>query len=200
MNQNTKDRRVRKTKRLLLEGLTELMKTKSINDITVKELADRVDINRSTFYLHYQDIYDMIKHIEDDIMNQLNEVLGPMPTSNDPIQSEEEIENIIKSIFEFLYENRAVCRVLLGPNGDIKFLNKVLDNVSERINFFLRSYMTTGYTNFDLALINKFFVTGCIGLVKYWLESDDETFEKTDIPHMTSLFMDLLKNGLRVKM
>ena len=47
------DRRVRKTKAQLREGLARLMLQKSIKEITVKELVDEVDINRSTFYLHY---------------------------------------------------------------------------------------------------------------------------------------------------
>ena len=46
------DRRVRKTKAQLRAGLAKLMQTKSIKEITVKELVDEVDINRSTFYLH----------------------------------------------------------------------------------------------------------------------------------------------------
>ena len=43
------DRRVRKTKAQLREGLAHLMLEKSIKEITVKELVDKVDINRSTF-------------------------------------------------------------------------------------------------------------------------------------------------------
>ena len=47
------DRRVRKTKAQLRAGLARLMQKKSIKEITVKELVEEVDINRSTFYLHY---------------------------------------------------------------------------------------------------------------------------------------------------
>ena len=52
--QKKTDRRVRKTKTQLRNGLAMLMKEKSVGEITVKELVDQVDINRSTFYLHYQ--------------------------------------------------------------------------------------------------------------------------------------------------
>lgn len=52
--QKKTDRRVRKTKTQLRNGLAMLMKEKSVDEITVKELVDQVDINRSTFYLHYQ--------------------------------------------------------------------------------------------------------------------------------------------------
>ena len=53
------DRRVRKTRALLLQGLVKMLETHDIQDISVKELTELVDINRGTFYLHYDDIYDM---------------------------------------------------------------------------------------------------------------------------------------------
>ena len=62
------DRRVRKTKMQLRQGLARLMQKKSIKEITVKELVDEVDINRSTFYLHYTDIYQMLEKIEEEAM------------------------------------------------------------------------------------------------------------------------------------
>ena len=58
------DRRVRKTKAQLRAGLARLMQKKSIKEITVKELVDEVDINRSTFYLHYSDIPTLLREIE----------------------------------------------------------------------------------------------------------------------------------------
>ena len=62
------DRRVRKTKAQLRAGLARLMQKKSIKEITVKELVEEVDINRSTFYLHYTDIYQMLESIEGELI------------------------------------------------------------------------------------------------------------------------------------
>jgi len=76
MNTNQTDRRVRKTKALLLKGLMQLMETKDIRDISVKELSDLVDINRSTFYLHYSDIYDMLAQIENELFIEFNDILN----------------------------------------------------------------------------------------------------------------------------
>ena len=63
------DRRVRKTKAQLREGLARLMQKKSIKEISVKELVDEVDINRSTFYLHYETISDLLS----ESVNYLND-------------------------------------------------------------------------------------------------------------------------------
>lgn len=60
MAENTTDRRVRKTRGQLRQGLVRLMREKSIQDITVKELCEECDINRGTFYLHYTDVYQLL--------------------------------------------------------------------------------------------------------------------------------------------
>ena len=73
------DRRIRKTKAQLRRGLARLMQEKSINEITVKELVDEVDINRSTFYLHYTDIYQMLQKIEEEVMEEIVQVMEVCP-------------------------------------------------------------------------------------------------------------------------
>ena len=69
------DRRVRRTKKLLSQGLIELMQQKQVKDITVRELADLVDVNRGTFYLYYRDIFDMLERLEEELFEQLNAVI-----------------------------------------------------------------------------------------------------------------------------
>lgn len=64
------DRRIKRTRYLLVHALTSLMLKKSIKDITVKELCESVDINRGTFYLHYKDIYDMLEQTEQELLEQ----------------------------------------------------------------------------------------------------------------------------------
>lgn len=71
------DRRVRRTKKLLTHGLIQLMKEKQVQDITVRELADLVDVNRGTFYLYYRDIFDMLDSIEQELFNQVNQLIAP---------------------------------------------------------------------------------------------------------------------------
>lgn len=73
------DRRVRKTRALLLQGLVKMLETHDIQDISVKELTELVDINRGTFYLHYDDIYDMLHKIEDEMFLEFNEIMEQKP-------------------------------------------------------------------------------------------------------------------------
>ena len=71
--------RVRKTKTQLRNGLAMLMKEKSVGEITVKELVDQVDINRSTFYLHYPDISGLLHEIENDLAEEMERAIREHP-------------------------------------------------------------------------------------------------------------------------
>ena len=70
MNEQTLDRRVRKTRTQLRKCLSILLETKKIQNITVKELAQMADINRGTFYLHYKDVYVLLDHIQKDLLRE----------------------------------------------------------------------------------------------------------------------------------
>lgn len=63
MNHKT-DRRVKYTKTALREALVTLMQDRHISQITVKALCDLADVNRSTFYAHYTDPYDLLGQVE----------------------------------------------------------------------------------------------------------------------------------------
>ena len=50
------------------------MQTKPVQNITVRELTDYVNLNRGTFYLHYRDIQDLLEHLENDILDEFIEI------------------------------------------------------------------------------------------------------------------------------
>lgn len=158
------DRRVRKTRALLRQGLTQLMKTKRVKDITVRELADLVDINRGTFYIHYKDIYDMVEQIENDMFAEFNELVNA--------HSIEELSNdeipIVVELYKYMAKNADMCTALLGPNGDPLFVDRMKNLVRIKC---LQEYMKiyhTGETN-DFDYYYSFMVSGCLGLFKEWL-------------------------------
>lgn len=69
------DRRVRKTKKAIQEAFCELIKEKNLNEITVKELCAKADVNKSTFYLHYHDIYDLADKIQDILIQDVCSII-----------------------------------------------------------------------------------------------------------------------------
>ena len=66
---NTKNNsRSRKTRERLKEALLRLLARRDILDVTVSRLCQEAGVNRSTFYAHYQDIYDLLTKIEEDML------------------------------------------------------------------------------------------------------------------------------------
>ncbi|MCI6653186.1 MAG: TetR/AcrR family transcriptional regulator [Ruminococcus sp.] len=155
----TQDRRIRKTRAVLKNALLSLMKEKSVKHITVKELCDRADINRGTFYLHYADVFDMLEKIEDDMFSELNEYIE-MAGKNEEALS----ESLFKNIFSFVKENSEFCSVMLSDRGEIGFIKKLLT--------FLHDKFTSRFGDTPLTeLYFSFIVYGFIGLIETWLNT-----------------------------
>lgn len=72
------DQRTRLTRMLIRQAFTGLLREKPVQSISVKELCDRADLNRGTFYAHYTDIYDLLHQIEDEMMQDFQAALKPL--------------------------------------------------------------------------------------------------------------------------
>ena len=173
------DRRVRKTKAQLRAGLARLMQKKSIKEITVKELVEEVDINRSTFYLHYTDIYQMLESIEGELMDEISHLIDDYAL--DPINNKESSYPFIEQIFTILDNNKDICIALVGKNGDMAFVNRIEGLIAETVFQRLSSRMPKD--NRDIEYAYAFCLNGCVGMIKAWLSSDNQ--ESTQ--HMAEL-------------
>lgn len=65
------NRRVKMTKKLIKDALIELLQCNELNKVTVKAICDLADVNRSTFYDYYEDIYDLLRDIETDFISHM---------------------------------------------------------------------------------------------------------------------------------
>lgn len=159
------DRRVRKTKSQLRAGLARLMQEKGIGEITVKELVNEVDINRSTFYLHYSDIPALLREIEDDMMGEMERAVREHPIKEDSTS------RFIEDIFRVLNENREISRALIGPHGDLGFVRRIEKLLEENSSEFLAQLFPERVQ--DMKYFYSYCLNGCLGFVKTWLEDGE---------------------------
>ena len=179
------DRRVRKTRALLTQGLIQLLREKDIRDISVKELSDLVDINRGTFYLHYSDIYDMVNKIEDDLFAQFAAVLRKDLSETNLLNAHDQI---LLDIFKVLNENREITRVLIGPHGDLTFVNRMKDMVKNQLETLFQEKLKEPGFEYLFAFI----VSGYVGVFETWLDSDNPLSEE----YISQLCANLISPGL----
>lgn len=110
--------RGKQAKARIRQAFTKLLREKPIQRIAVKELCQEAGVNRSTFYAHYQDIYDLLTKIEEDMLEDFQRALAPLlepgPEAISPLE-------ITRGIYRCLQENADVCTVTLGEFGDKDF-------------------------------------------------------------------------------
>lgn len=161
--QNKKaDRRVLRTRALLRQGLTQLMAEKEIKDITVKELCDLAGVTRGTFYLHYSDIYDILRHMEYEIFVEFNDILNHSPV---PDIQKSVPEAILTDIFSLLERHRDMVRVMMGAHGDPAFV----DHLKNLVKMHIYQVLTRKNTGCEHGYAEAFAVSGCIGVIETWL-------------------------------
>lgn len=171
------DGRVRRTKKLLREGLIQLMQEKSIKKISVRELSDLVEINRGTFYLHYKDVFDLTREIEEELFEEFEEITNSHQQKRDLNSDvdgyfQDNIYQFIVDVCCFLEKNKRMCSTLLGPNGDLDFILKLKSSINEKcFKEFLKNERTAAFIDmFDY--IYAYFETGVIGIIGHWLRDE----------------------------
>lgn len=160
------DRRIKKTRKQLQDGFTALLLEKSIKDITVKELCDKVDLNRGTFYLHYKDIYDMAEQLENELLNQLENVFSNHPSSD----LNAEPYPLLLDLFTLIKNNASFCTVILSNNGDIVFFNKLKSVLRDKcFSHWMVLFNSNKVDKFEY--FYNFVVSGSIGIIEAWLKN-----------------------------
>ena len=160
------DRRVRKTRRQLRECLITLLKEKKVQDITVRELTDMADLNRGTFYLHYKDVFDLLEKTDAELQEDFNQLV----CKHDAVDLKQRPSVIFNEIYYLVYDNADLIEILLGENGDLNFVNRLKQLIREKC---LKDWMEV-FRSGNAAAFDAFFsfiVSGCIGLVQYWLQT-----------------------------
>lgn len=122
MNKPKTDRRIRRTKLLLREALIVLLLEKDIKEISIMELADKADVNRGTFYLHYKDIYDIYEQIENEILEDFRCIFEKRHHHKNQVV----LLPIVLEAFEFLAKNIDISIIILRSD-DSDFLSRLIN-------------------------------------------------------------------------
>ncbi len=158
------DRRVKYTKMVLKESFINLLEKKDISQITVKEVCEDADINRATFYSHYTDVYDLLKKIENELLENVNVYLSQL------YHKEVNETQLTEKIFTYIKENAKLCRLLLSERGDLSFQKKIMILVYDKIINDLTD--NSNISREDAEYVYSFAITGCVGIVQKWLDED----------------------------
>ena len=95
MQNDNDDRRVKYTKMVLEDSLIQLLQEKPIDKVSITEICQKADINRSTFYAHYNDQIDLLQSIVQSILSELNDYLDNFSYKENGTESIQIISRIL---------------------------------------------------------------------------------------------------------
>ncbi len=170
---------------VLKESFLTLLRKKQLSTITVKEICELADINRSTFYAHYADQYDLLTQIEDEIIEDMNTYLTTYR-----FEHEAEAIKMTEKLLEYFASKLDECKTLLSEHSESSFQQKVM-KVTQR--FILKNWINM--YELDEAVseyLSSFIVSGGIQAIKMWMYNDMDKSPK----EMAELINKFVHKGL----
>ena len=159
------NQRIALTKKLLQEGLLRLLRTKSLDKISVTELCRESGINRATFYNHFSSPNELLNSIEEKVRLDLEQIIGNSRTTEDIIRR-------IEAVCTYFYENSGTILILHSCHAD----EEITDVLYELNQNFQQYRMNAKYTKTmdtdSLNLVSVFFYTGCYNILLEWIKHD----------------------------
>lgn len=174
------NQRITLTKRLLQEALLRLMEKKPLDKITVKELCEESDINRTTFYRHYDVPRDVLLDMEVEFSNQLYASFHPADVKD--------ISQYTEKLMTYLYEHSELLKIFIKNNSDDDLM-RLINNMFEIVIKTKQSF--AGISEVDdenLKLISTYIVGGGYFMLRHWLMEDIQKTPK-EISDLILTFM-----------
>lgn len=165
------DLRVIKTKQLLKEALLALLTEMEFEEITIMKLTTYAQINRSTFYAHFYDKYDLLdKIINDELVSFVEEVA---PKNEEELTLAQIPNPFYLRAMQYIYQHGEFFKVMMGENGISSFQQQFLRIIEK----YMLSYLDKFHPDPNKMEIPKelfiyYVAHGYVGIISYWLKND----------------------------
>ncbi|MCG7407191.1 TetR/AcrR family transcriptional regulator [Paenibacillus sp. ACRRX] len=170
---NTADRRVKRTKRKIRRALIELLNEKDFGAVTVQDIAERADINRGTFYLHYQDKYDLFERMGDDMLEELSKSIGPTDNEKRNTSHTYPEQQVIR-LFTHFHLHRAFYKTMFSHDARTYFHKRFLEMLYQQFSqaFETLKLMPCTVNGMNKDIVSHYVLFAHLGVLVSWLEQD----------------------------
>ena len=159
------DRRIARTREMLMNALSALMIEKRYDDITVQDILDRANVGRSTFYAHFQDKEDLA-------MANLFHILDSLARAMEKENSDPQHYLPGRDLFEHIREHYSMFKAMTSGRGLDLFFQKGQEYWSERVALRLQAMLLKGQESSVPIPILAHYVSGMyVTLLKWWIDN-----------------------------
>lgn len=153
------NRRTKYTIQAIQAAFFKLLEKHELRKITVTQICKQADINRGTFYLHYESSIDLFKKIEADLIDKVRPILALRP--------QEPLEEWLKRLLFVLKDYGSVSRIILENYRTGTMINKIFSEVHDQV---IQEFKSV-YQHSNDAMLEyyfSYFVQGCVGALLDW--------------------------------
>lgn len=149
------DRRIQYTKMVLRESLLDLLKTKSLSEVSVSELCKTADVNRNTFYNHYRFPKEIITELEEEVFNELANA----------VKDKYNFDEVILIACKQLERDKKVSELIFIKVEESNVLGKIIESFRNKPFQDQPKATQNPYKNF----VDEFNEKGIVGVLRYWI-------------------------------
>ena len=163
-----KNQRFQETEKLIQQTLLELAKEKDIRQVTVRAICEKAQINRSSFYLHYLDIHDLVDKMGKEMMQDIREMLHTEQNAISFMLTESSLTDMITyvekhQLFFDIYLNHYTSEAnetfsLLWEHHGKSYLQEHFTNIDESEMWYHFSFYKAGF----LSVLSQWVKNGCV--------------------------------------
>lgn len=164
------DPRVVRTRKLLREAFMDLVAEKGYRNITIQELTDRATLNRVTFYLHYDNLEDLLIQTTHHL---LDELVARVPPRKEGGGSYQKVLDGLAINFQFFADYQDFMRSMLGPEGVWTFLHTWQEyHFQAGINRLRELHKGNPELEIEPELVSRYMHASFTGVLQWWFETD----------------------------
>lgn len=157
------------TRSNIIQTFLHFLKERELTEISVRDITWELGINRSTFYLHFEDKYDLLTKIEDELIEKLYTQLNALP----PVDIKEITFNYSMAMFRFIEIHRTMFQLLLSPNNRPRFrltLKALFRDNFE--NIYMKQIIPRPSITIPANYVSAFATSAMLGLIIEWLKDE----------------------------
>ena len=180
------DRRVLRTRKAIRNAFVQLISERPVESITVKDIADRADINRKTFYNHYTDINELIDDLENEVIRAFDDAM----TGIDLHKAMSDPDELYRRLMAIGIRCREYGMHLMSIQYDGELVGKIAGALKNSI---LRAPTDPGMDEKRFDMLLRFAVAGMLQTYQDWFESD----RSEPAEAVTRWLSEIMVNGAR---
>lgn len=182
-----KDLRIVKTRKALFDALLELMKEKTFEEIKVSDICNLALVNRSTFYAHFDDKYDLLANCLDDLKQNLFSLLN---VNDNDVNTKEYFMEMLKILINHIDEKKDIYLAILVNNRNGILMDIILDVANKAVNEKIKVGNNNIVSNIPTDVVSKFYLGAIIGICLYYLKSGNKYCKYDLIKYLEVLIPD----------